>query len=162
MSRTVYPLCTESELACRLAAFLRRPLLHTLRDKSWCPRDDACTTPVYRLACVARRSEAFRGDLNTKPGTDPSESLCHISLFLGGFFQKNSKNFFLGRINVRAVLKYCSHSSVCSSLWRRGGLLSSPRGAGSSTIGGRTATPRVWSLQRKVSCPYRIGTVHTI
>ena len=63
---------------------------------------------------------------------------------------------------MRAVLKYCSHNSVCSSLWRRGGLLSSLRGAGSSTIGGRTATPRVWSLQRKVSCPYRIGTVHTI
>jgi hypothetical protein len=61
------------------------------------------------------------------------------------------------------VLVRTAAGSVCSSLCRCGGLLGSSCDGGSSSIIGRVAQAfLVGSLRRQVSCPYRIGTVHTI
>ena len=52
---------------------------------------------------------------------------------------------------------------MCSNLCRRGRLLGSACDGGSPAICGRIRTASaVGSLRRKVSCPYRIGTVNTI
>ena len=51
---------------------------------------------------------------------------------------------------------------MCSSSCRRGGLLRSLRGGGSSSVG--RSRRSLWdpALRREVSCPYRIGTADTI
>ena len=94
VSRTVYPLCTGSELACQLAALLRRP------------RTPEGLVPLSRLARPGQVFDPAEGDLNADPAsrrcdlnpgpeTGSSPVLQNIGSF-GRFFFFKKKFFFPG------------------------------------------------------------------